>query len=163
MITIGIDPAFRKAAFAVVIIDDAREVEGFMFRSFLDFMQWVEKKEWPGQLIIVGVENSNMQDCTYSMNGTKRAIAKQSRNVGANQAASQYTVDYCRHFFGRKYVFEISPRQKGKKWSQVQFQQVAKQEGHTVVGKFNQDKRDAYKIALQARKEYGFRAANIAR
>lgn len=161
MIVIGIDPAFRKAGFAAAILDETGEVEGRMFRGLLEFMRWVESREWPGQTIIVGVENSNLQDVTFDMRGNKGEVARRSRNAGANQAASQYTVDYCRHFFGDDYVFEISPRQKGGKWTQIQFRAVLKQEGHRTAGKFNQDQRDAYKIALHARKLASFRAAKL--
>ena len=161
MRTIGIDPAFRKTGFAIAVLDETGEVEGRMFRSLLDFIQWVETREWPGQTVIVGVENSNLQNVTFNMKGTKGQIAKQSRNVGANQAASQYTVDYCRHFFGVDYVFEISPRDKGAKWSQIIFRQVLKQEGHRAAWKMNQDQRDAYQIALIAKKRAGFKAAKL--
>ena len=95
------------------------------------------------------------------MKGTKGEVARRSRNAGANQAASQYTVDYCRHFFGIEYVFEISPRQKGGKWTQAIFRQVLKQEGHRTAGKFNQDQRDAYQIALHAKKLAFFQAAKL--
>ena len=161
MITIGIDPAFRKTGFAIATLDETGEVEGRMFRSLLDFIQWVESREWPGQTVVVGVENSNLQNVTFNMKGTKGEIARRSRNAGANQAASQYTVDYCRHFFGREYVFEISPRDKGGKWTQAMFRQVLKQEGHRTAGKFNQDQRDAYQIALHAKKLAFFQAAKL--
>lgn len=163
MIVIGIDPAFRKTGFAIAILDETGEVEGRMFRGFLEFVQWVERHEWPGQTILVGIENSNLQNKTFDMKGSKGEIARRSRNAGANQAASQYTVDYCRHFFGAEYVFEISPRQKGRKWTQAQFRAVLKQEGHRTAGKFNQDQRDAYQILLHARKLASFRAAKIKR
>ncbi len=91
-----------------------------------------------------------------------RKVAKQIP-AGANQAASQYTVDYCRHFFGVEYVFEISPKQKGGKWTQAIFRQVLKQEGHRTAGKFNQDQRDAYQIALHAKKLAFFQAAKLKR
>lgn len=161
MIVIGIDPAFRKTGFAIAIIDETGEVEGRMFPSLLDFMRWVETREWPGQTIVVGVENSNLQNRTFNMKGTKGEIARRSRNAGANQAASQYTADYCCHFFGDNYVFGISPRDKGGKWTQAQFLAVLKQEGHRAAGKFNQDQRDAYKVALIARKRFSFRAAKL--
>jgi len=161
MIVIGIDPAFRKQGFAIAIIDETGEVAGRMFPGLLEFIQWTERQEWPGQTIIVGIENSNMQDATFDMRGNKAQVAKKSRNVGANQAASQYTADYCKHFFGPDYVFEISPRQKGKKWTQATFRHVLKQEGHCTAGKFNQDQRDAYQIALHAWKRASFRAAKI--
>lgn len=161
MITIGIDPAFRKSGFAIAVLDETGEVEGRNFASLLNFMQWVESREWPGQTVIVGVENSNLQNTTFNMKGNKGEIARRSRNAGANQAASQYTVDYCRHFFGDAYVFEISPRQKGRKWTQVMFRQVLKQEGHTATGRFSQDQRDAYQIALIAKKRALLKAARI--
>lgn len=152
MIVIGIDPAFRKKGFAACILDETGEAEGKMFSGLLEFIEWVESREWPCETVIVGVENSNMQNTTFDMSGTKAEVARRSRNAGANQAASQYTVDYCRHFFGREYVFEISPKQKGKKWTAAIFKQVARQEGHRLAGKFNQDQRDAYQIALHAKK-----------
>ena len=161
MIIIGIDPAFRKTGFAAAIIDETGEVEGRMFQGLLEFIQWVESREWPGQPVIVGVDNSNLQNKTFDMRGTKGEIARRSRNAGANQAASQYTVDYCCHFFGEKYVFGISPKDKGGKWTQAQFRAVLAQERHRAAGKFNQDQRDAYKIALIARKRASFRAAKL--
>jgi len=149
---IGIDPAFRKAGFAICIIDKDGEAQGKMFKSFLDFVQWLTTPGEAPQNAIVGIENSNLQNATFDMRGTKGTIAKRSRNVGANQAASQYTVDFCRWWYGSKRVYEISPKQKGKKWTQEQFRQVARQEGHTVIGRFNQDQRDAYQVALIAKK-----------
>jgi hypothetical protein len=151
---IGIDPAFRKAGFAICIIDTEGEAQGKMFKSFLDFLRWLTTLGEAPENAIVGIENSNLQNITFDMKGTKGMVAKISRNVGANQAASQYTVDLCKHHYGEKSVIEISPKQKGAKWSQAVFRAVAKSEGHKVVGKFNQDQRDAYQIALQAKKQH---------
>jgi len=121
-----------------------------MFESFLDFMRWLTTPGEAPESALVGVENSNMQNVTFNMSGTKGAIAKMSRNVGANQAASQYTVDICKWYFGEDNVIPISPKQKGKKWNNLEFRQVAKFKKHKVVGSFNQDQRDAYQIALTA-------------
>jgi hypothetical protein len=150
---IGIDPAFRKAGFAICIIDKTGEAQGKMFQSFLDFIQWLTTPDEAPQNAIVGIENSNLQNATFDMSGTKGMVAKRSRNVGCNQAASQYTVDFCRWWYGKDRVHEVSPRHKGKKWTQTEFRQVAKQEGHTVVGRFNQDQRDAYQVALIAKRQ----------
>lgn len=152
MTVIGIDPAFRKAGFAICIIDEMGEAQGKMFKGFLEFLRWLTTPGEAPAKAIVGVENSNLQNVTFDMKGTKGMVAKMSRNVGANQAASQYTVDACKWHYGDKYVVEISPKQKGKKWTQAMFRAVAKSNGHTVVGKFNQDQRDAYQIAIAAKK-----------
>lgn len=156
MTLIGIDPAFRKTGFAVVVIDENREAQGYMFRSFLDFIEWVPLQDFD-RPVYVGIENSNMQDLTFN----PKASPKQHRNVGANQAASQYTVDYCRHYFGNEYVFEISPKQKGRKWTAGEFKAIAKQDGHAIIGRFNQDQRDAYQIATHMKKLASFKAAKI--
>lgn len=148
MTYLGIDPAFRKTGFAAVIINGAGEVAAYQFTGFLDFMQWVDGREWPNSLVVC-IENSNLQNTSFDISGTKGVVARKGRNVGANQAASQYTVDYCCYKFGANRVLEVSPKKKGKKWNQKEFQAVVKQEGHTLCGeRWNQDKRDAYKLAL---------------
>lgn len=152
MIVIGIDPAFRKSGFAICIIDEDGEAQGKMFKSFLDFLRWMTAPGEAPKNAIVGIENSNLQNVTFEMKGTKGMVAKISRNVGANQAASQYTVDACKWHYGERNVFEISPKQKGGKWAQATFRAVAKSYKHTIVGRFNQDQRDAYQIAIAAKK-----------
>lgn len=156
MILIGIDPAFRKAGFAICIIDEDGEAQGKMFKGFLQFLQWLTTPGEAPAKAIVGIENSNMQNVTFDMKGTKGMVAKMSRNVGANQAASQFTVDACRWHYGDKNVIQISPKQKGKKWSQQMFRAVAKANNHKLVGRFNQDQRDAYQIALAAKTKIKF-------
>ncbi len=152
MIVIGIDPAFRKSGFAICIIDEQGEAQGKMFKGFLEFLRWLTTTGEAPVKAIIGVENSNLQNTTFDMKGTKGMIAKKSRNVGANQAASQFTVDACKWHYGERYVFEISPKQKGAKWTQAIFRAVAKSNKHTIVGRFNQDQRDAYQIAIAAKK-----------
>lgn len=147
---IGIDPAFRKAGFAICIIDEQCEVQGTMFKSFLEFLMWLTTPGKAPENAIIGIENSNLQNVTFDMKGTKGMIAKKSRNVGANQAASQYTVDLCRWKYGEDSVFEISPKEKGAKWNQRTFRAIGASNKHSFVGRFNQDQRDAYQIALIA-------------
>lgn len=148
MVKIGIDPAFRKTGFAAVIIDEAGEVQAYQFKGFLDFLRFVQSKEWPDKLRII-IENSNLQNTSFDLKGTKGVVARKSRNVGANQAASQYTVDFCKLHFGTEKVHEVSPKRKGKKWTAQQFKLIVSQNKHTLVGKnWGQDKRDAYKLAL---------------
>jgi len=163
---IGIDPAFRKDGFAICIIDEENEVSFRIFKSFLDFLTWLNTPGEAPQNAIVCIENSNLQDATFDMSGTKAAVAKKSRNVGCNQAASQYTVDACRHHFGDMFVIEISPKEKGGKWSDQMFLRMVKANSHKLVTKYEgkkneQDKRDAYQIALAGETRFLFNQARI--
>lgn len=138
---IGIDPAFRKNGFAMCIIDENNELAFTMFKNGLqEFVRWIWQ-DAPDNAI-VGVENSNLQNVTFDMRGTKAVIARKSRNVGKNQAVSQMVVDLCREKWGNENVADISPRQKGAKWDADTFRKAT---GLTI--QTNQDKRDAYKIA----------------
>lgn len=149
---IGIDPAFRKDGFAMCIIDEAGEVAFRVFHSFLDFLHWIFSDDAPARAVCV-VENSNRDNLMYAYHRGKRgqAMATAARNVGANQAISQCTADVCRWKWG-KTAFDVSPAEKGKKWTEQQAQLVARSQGHRL-GKTNQDKRDAYKLALIAEKK----------
>lgn len=154
MIYIGLDPAFRKDGFGCCVIDRNKEVAFPVFRTFLDFIFWATDKETHREQAIVCIENSNLQEVTFNMSGSKSVIARKSRNVGKNQAVSQCCVDLCRWAFGQEYVFEVSPREKGKKWTHKQVVQVMKQEKHTCLKKrTNEDERDAYKLATIAKRK----------
>lgn len=157
MIYIGIDPAFRKNGFAVCIIDDDKTVRALVMKSFLEFIAWL-RDDAPEKAIAV-VENSNMQNKTFDMSGNKATIAKKSRNVGANQAVSQITFELIKEKYGNL-AFQVSPKQKGRKWTSAMFLQVLKSEKHTYLvvdpkelktKKFKQDSIDAYQIALMGK------------
>ena len=83
------------------------------------------------------------------MRGNKNVIARKSRNVGKNQAASQYTVDILK---AKGYeVLDISPKDKGGKWTEDGFKWVVKSKKILLTkAKPNQDERDALKLALIA-------------
>lgn len=150
---VGIDPAFRKKGFCVCIIDEQGDVAFTTFKNgFLDFLNWLQRLP---EHAIIGVENSAMQNATFETpTDQKQSVKvrlKRSRDVGKNQAASQYTVDVCRLLIGVNKVVEISPRMKGAKWSKATFLRVVKSEGHNLLNYTgSQDQRDAYKLALQA-------------
>lgn len=157
----GIDPAFRKGGFGMAIIQPNREVVLKTFRSLAFFYGWA-LSEYAPQFAWVCVENSNLQNTSFDLTGTKQVVARKSRNVGANQAVSQAVVEFCQARWGANHVRQLSPEQKGAKWTEVYFQAVMRQERHTLcpqmVGtwpvnklKANQDERDAYKLALLAR------------
>lgn len=157
---IGIDPAFRKSGFGMCIIDERNTVSFRKFRSFLDFLGWVFSEECP-DFAVVCIENSNLDAMMYAYQRNKdgQALAKAAMNVGKNQAASQYTVDACRYRWP-KTTFDISPKEKGKKWTHEQFKGVARQNGHKA-GKVSQDEIDAYQLALLGKKLFSFQQARI--
>ena len=149
---IGIDPAFRKGGFAVCIIDEDKEVDFKMFASFLLFLDWIVAAP---DIVFCCIENSNLQDVTFNMRGNKAVIARMSRNVGKNQAASQYTVDACVKFFGKDSVYDISPKQKGGKLNADAVLLRAKANNHLMLKKrLNQDERDSYQLAVIGMNRY---------
>jgi hypothetical protein len=125
-IYVGIDPAFRNNGFCICCIDTTEDC-------------------------IVCVENSNLQNETFDLTGNKLVVAKKSRSVGKNMAVSQNTVD---NLLANNYrVVDLSPKDKGAKYTDHIFQNVAKGEGHKVPKKVSQDAMDAYKLALLARQK----------
>lgn len=161
MIQIGIDPAFRDSGFTICIIQD-KIVSFYTMKTFINFLEWVNANE---HIIddhhIIVVENSNLQNLTFNMNGSKLIVAKMSRNVGANQAISQLVVDYLE--YNNFNVIGISPKDKGKKLDHKTTQLLMENEKHilntekkhTYKGlNYEQDKRDAYKLALLGKKLY---------
>jgi len=163
MIQIGIDPAFRKNGFAICIIDEDKDVRCIRFKTFLDFLSWLwVEGEAPEKAICV-VENSNLQKKTFDMTGSRAVVARKSRNVGKNQAISQAAYDAVKLKYG-DLAHEVSPRQKGGKWTQQTFLRVLKSEGHNFLltkRGISQDEIDAYQLALMGKKLHLFRAAKI--
>ena len=153
---VGIDPSFRKSGFAVCVIDETGEVGFKVFYRFLEFIKWATTEGELPQPAYITIENSNLQNITFNMRGSRNVVAKTSRDVGKNMAASQYTVDFCEWLVGSGNVLGISPRQKGAKWNDATFRAVLRQNRHTVHdykgNKNEQDKRDAYQLALHGMK-----------
>ena len=152
MIYIGIDPAFRQKGFSIAIIDYSDRTVNFKtFKNgFIDFSGWL-LHDSPESAVIC-VENSNLQKKTFDMSGTKAVIAQKSRSVGKNQAASQYTYDLCL-VMKRFQVFQISPAEKGKKWTETIFKGVMNTEKLTTnAEKISQDEIDGLQIALHGKR-----------
>lgn len=157
---IGIDPAFRANGFGAAIILPAGEVWLKTFGRPADFYTWALSEAAP-HAALVCVENSYLQNATFDLEGSKMVVARKSRNVGFNQAISQAVVEFCQVRWGAVNVRQLSPQEKGSKWTEVYFNAVLKQEGHHLAPamleawphqkhKANQDERDAYKLALLA-------------
>jgi len=150
---IGIDPAFRSNGFWICEIYPQTNTVAFScMKEFIHFIQYIEEQDKENTITVI--ENSNLQNVTFLSSTKKNVAAKLSRNAGMNQAISQITVDICKHFINPNNVIEISPAQKGQKWDNQTTTSVAKSLKHTLTNykglKSEQDKRDAYKLALIA-------------
>jgi hypothetical protein len=146
MVVIGIDPAIRKNGFALCFYDTINKTVDFEIMDFIDFIIYIMDNDT--LIYKFCVENSNLQNLSFDMKGNKGVLARKSRNVGMNQAVSQLTCDLLKR---RGFeVVEISPKQKGAKLEHETFKaltmnmKVANYKGL----KGEQDKRDAFKIAL---------------
>ena len=146
MVVIGIDPAIRKNGFALCFYDTINKTIYFKIMDFIDFIFYVMDRDTYSYKF--AVENSNLQNLSFDMTGNKNVLARKSRNVGMNQAVSQLTCDLLKR---RGFeVVEISPKQKGAKLEHETFKALTM--NMTVANykglKGEQDKRDAFKIAL---------------
>lgn len=153
-IYVGIDPAFRDKGFTICIIDtEDNSVLFKKFKMFKDFCFWVIYEAPPKEDVIFCVENSNLTGASFDLKGSAAVIARKSRNVGMNQAISQNTVDILLAF--DFYVVDLSPKDKGAKYTDYIFRSVAKSNNHKVPKIVSQDARDAYKLAgLAKQKSY---------
>ena len=152
----GMDPAFRKKGFGLCILEQGSDPYFKLFKDYVHFISWTindspEKAFWV-------IENSNLTNATYSKYGNGKQA---SRSVGKNQAASQICVDFFRVQYGKDYVKDISPKEKGKAWTVAWAKTVARQEGHKITN-INQDQAVAYQLALRAKKEYMFASRRLA-
>jgi len=152
---IGVDPAFRKDGFWIAVVDmNDRTVSYIKFSDVLDFHDYLRTPPGFSPMTFVCVENSNMQNKTfaYAQKGGKSEVMRRSRNVGTNQAVSELAYISASRVFGDR-AFQVSPEEKGKKWTEQKAGQVLKLERLTVITQGeNQDCRDALKLALIAAK-----------
>ena len=159
-IFIGADPAFRKKGFGIAVIDRNDKTVNFkVFKNgFLDFQSWLIS-DAPTHAVIC-VENSNLQKKTFDMTGGLPVVARKSRNVGKNQAVSQLTVDVCRMVKGFTTI-EISPLEKGRKWSEATALSVMRSEGLKFFkNKISQDEIDSLQIALKGQQLNKFKSGS---
>jgi len=154
---IGVDPAFREGGFYVCVLAD--NIADFQkMKTFIDFVEFIDKIADNNLEAFICIENSNETNHTFISPKIRSAAAREkiSRDVGKNQAVSQMSVDYAKYrlSFG---VYSVSPAEKGTKWDNRTMQFSLKESGYTVQNykglKGEQDKRDAYKLALRARLE----------
>ncbi len=153
-IYIGVDPAFRRDGFRACVVDYAdRTVRFLAFDSVLHWHDWLRSEDAPLpeiNLVTVIIENSYLQNQNFDLTGSRSEIARKGRNVGTNQAVSQLAYQSAIGRYGKRNVFEVSPRKKGAKWTDVQAKTVAMGEG-LLLSRSNQDERDAFKLAMMGR------------
>ena len=123
------------------------------YKRFVDFLKnseaWVVYEN-----PVVMVEDSSLQNITFN-NSTNRAIlSRMSRNVGMNQGASRIAYEWIKDNGCEAY--NISPEQKGKKWSKEMFLKIFEREGYKFEqdfksAKISQDEIDCFSLAIQAK------------
>lgn len=150
---IGVDPAFRKGGFWACVIDmtdkSARWIE---FEDLLTWHDWLRSDDAP-ESAFVCIENSNMQNQNFDMTGGREELARKGRNVGTNQAVSELAYRSAVRRYGARVVFQVSPKEKGRKYQPAEFTAVMRSDGIVPPSKHNQDQRDAYKLAAIARRK----------
>jgi hypothetical protein len=159
MITyIGVDPAYRENGFYVCEIRE-KIVVFYKMKMFIDFVKYIDALADSTTDVTICIENSNETNHTFISPKVKSPAAREkiSRDVGKNQAISQMSVDYCNYIIGSG-IHSVSPAEKGMKWSDMITKAEAKNhelEFFNYKGLVSeQDKRDAFKLALRAKFEY---------
>ena len=148
---IGVDPALRLNGMAACFIEYDKTVVFKKYKRFVDFLK--DSVRWKLLKPVVMVEDSSLQNITFN-NSTNRAIlSRLSRNVGMNQAASRIAYEWIKDNGCEAY--NISPEQKGKKWSKEMFLKIFEREGYKFEpdfkpAKISQDEIDCFTLALQA-------------
>lgn len=149
---IGVDPALRLNGMAACFINYDKTVVFKKYKRFVDFLK--DSVRWKLLKPVVIIEDSSLQNITFN-NSTNRAIlSRMSRNVGMNQAASRIAYEWIKD--NGCEVYNISPEQKGKKWSKEMFLKIFEREGYKFEpdfkpAKISQDEIDCFSLALMAK------------
>ena len=150
---IGVDPALRLNGMAACFIEGDKQVIFKKYKRFVDFLKdSVRWKMYNNPVVMV--EDSSLQNITFN-NLTNRAIlSRLSRNVGMNQGASRIAYEWIKD--NGCEVYNISPEQKGKKWSKEMFLKIFEREGYKFEpdfkpAKISQDEIDCFSLAIQAK------------
>ena len=138
---------------AVCFIKDNKEVKFTKYKRFVDFILDVPTwKSFVNPVILV--EDSSLQNLTFRSSINRAILSRMSRNAGMNQAASRIAYEWIKEHGLQAY--NISPEQKGKKWSKEIFLKIFEREGykfepHFKPAKISQDEIDCFTLALQAK------------
>jgi hypothetical protein len=139
---------------AACFIKPNKEVEFKKYKRFVDFLEdsfhWHKDYENP----VVLVEDSSLQNVTFNSSINRAILSRISRKVGMNQAASRISFEWIKENDCEAY--NISPLQKGSKWTKETFMKVFQNEGYKFEpnfkpAKISQDEIDCFTLALQAK------------
>jgi hypothetical protein len=151
---IGVDPAIRINGMAACFIKPNKEVEFKKYKRFVDFLE--DSFHWHKDYenVIVLVEDSSLQNVTFNSSINRAILSRISRKVGMNQAASRIAYEWIKENGCEAY--NISPLQKGSKWTKISFMKVFQNEGYKFEpnfkpAKISQDEIDCFTLALQAK------------
>jgi hypothetical protein len=151
---IGVDPALRLNGMAACFIKPDKEVEFKKYKRFVDFLE--DSFHWHKdyEKVVVLVEDSSLQNVTFNSSINRAILSRMSRNVGMNQGASRIAYEWIKDNGCEAY--NISPEQKGKKWSKEMFLKIFEREGYTFEpdfkpAKISQDEIDCFSLAIQAK------------
>lgn len=158
MVTIGIDPAMREYGTAVCIIDEDKTARFLIFKTPYRFILWAQSDEAPRSAVI-GIEHSSSDKIVYDYlrKGSTPAQRAKAVAVGKNMGVSSVMVECCQQVWGKGQVFDMSPTEKGAKIENpAVFLAYVRGNGHALTSykgnKNEQDKRDAYCLAVKAAK-----------
>jgi hypothetical protein len=151
---IGVDPAIRINGMAACFIKPNKEVEFKKYKRFVDFLE--DSFHWHKDYenVVVLVEDSSLQNVTFNSSINRAILSRISRKVGMNQAASRIAYEWIKENGCEAY--NISPLQKGSKWTKISFMKVFQNEGYKFEpnfkpAKISQDEIDCFTLALQAK------------
>jgi hypothetical protein len=139
---------------AACFIKPDKEVEFKKYKRFVDFLE--DSFHWNKdyEKVVVLVEDSSLQNVTFNSSINRAILSRMSRNVGMNQAASRIAYEWIKENGCEAY--NISPEQKGKKWSKEMFLKIFEREGYKFEpdfksAKISQDEIDCFSLAIQAK------------
>lgn len=153
MTLIGVDPALRINGMAACFIKDNKEVKFTKYKRYVDFILDVSTwKSFVNPVILV--EDSSLQNITFRSSINRAILSRMSRNAGMNQAASRIAYEWIKE--NKLQAYNISPEQKGRKWTKDIFLKIFEREGykfepHFKPAKISQDEIDCFTLALQAK------------
>jgi hypothetical protein len=150
---IGVDPAIRLNGMAACFIKPDKEVVFKRYKRFVDFLGDVMTWFIYDNMVVL-VEDSSLQNVTFNKSINRAILSRISRKVGMNQAASKIAYEWIK---GQDIeTYNISPLQKGSKWTKISFMKIFQNEGYKFEADFkpakiSQDEIDCFTLALQAK------------
>jgi len=150
---IGVDPGLRLNGMAACFIRPNKEVKFTKYKRFVDFI--LDVSTWKAFVNpVILVEDSSLQNITFRSSINRAILSRMSRNAGMNQAASRIAYEWIKE--NKLQAYNISPEQKGRKWTKDIFLKIFEREGYKFEpnfkpNKISQDEIDCFTLALQAK------------